>query len=132
MVMRTGRGDFWENRTADQSMWEKRRSWERRARLLQMRRERIRRRVWLAVAAAIGILVGATIARANGPRRATVVVPASSYRAVVVQPGDTVWALARRHGDPAEELPARVAMMRDINGGSLSRLVPGQVVRVPR
>lgn len=50
---------------------------------------------------------------------------------VTVRPGDTLWSLARRYGDPNLYILERVNAMADANGlSSHGPLVPGQRVVV--
>ncbi len=52
--------------------------------------------------------------------------------AVTVQPGDTVWSLAKRYGDPNVYILDRVdAVARANKSVTLQRLVPGQRIYVP-
>ncbi|MFM7320127.1 MAG: LysM peptidoglycan-binding domain-containing protein [Armatimonadota bacterium] len=105
--------------------WRRRRAARERA-----RREAAIRRFWLAFAVIAGMLLGATIARANGPRRTVVVVPAWSTDSV--RPGDTARSLADRNFDPKVPMAERLRRLEELNGGDVSFLVPGQLVRVPR
>lgn len=47
--------------------------------------------------------------------------------AVVVQPGDSMWSIARAH-QPVGDIRALVDVLVEVNGGT--ELVPGQVLRV--
>jgi nucleoid-associated protein YgaU len=74
----------------------------------------------LAVVALIGF-VALSAARPTDARG-----PEARY---VVQPGDTLWAIAssRYAGDPRES----VWRIKDVNGLEHSTLVPGMVLRLP-
>jgi hypothetical protein len=92
------------------------------------RQEASRRRVMVFLAALVGLLVGATIARAGSSRE-------SGSRSVApvilkVQSGDTVIGLARRHAEPGETVSDARARLSELNGGDLGVLVPGQMIRV--
>ncbi len=105
-------------------------AWRRRRALRErQRREAVRRRLFLFLAVLVGMMVGATIARASGPRRGTT--PARSTAFVGVRPGDTVWSVAARHGDPTLPMAVRVRRIQDLNERDLSFMVPGQLIRIP-
>jgi nucleoid-associated protein YgaU len=56
-----------------------------------------------------------------------------AFRAsVVVTPGDTLWGLAQKYGNPNDYLPDRVEEIADANGiSSSAALTPGQHLSVP-
>jgi nucleoid-associated protein YgaU len=56
--------------------------------------------------------------------------PAPVYRTVRVQPGDTLWAIARRRY-PADDPRARVDEIERANGLGGPVIRPGQALRVP-
>ena len=102
----------------------------RRAAREQRRREAARRRLWMIVAIVAGMLLGATIARANGPHRA--IDSGRQWRTVSVRAGDTLASLAERYLDDAEPIGTRMRRLEEWNGGDLSFLVPGQLIRIAR
>ena len=63
-------------------------------------------------------------AAARGPEDA-------SYRVVVVEPGDTLWDIARRTGPPGADPRRQVDVLRQLNGLSNPLIYPGQPLRVP-
>ncbi len=61
----------------------------------------------------------------------------SAYQtySVVVQPGDTVWSLAKAYGPKGWDVRKTVDVIQTLNGLStedLGRLQPGQKLQVPR
>lgn len=58
-------------------------------------------------------------------------VPEPQYIRVTVAAGDTLWELARRHGDPHGYTPEMVSRIRAANGLRSSRLDPGQELLIP-
>lgn len=50
---------------------------------------------------------------------------------VVVKPGDTLWAIARRHAKPGEDIRRKVYEIMKANGMTDVRLEPGMVIVVP-
>lgn len=51
---------------------------------------------------------------------------------VVVEPGDTLWSLAARHGPPGQDPRDLVEELARLNGlGPSHRLKPGQALRLP-
>ena len=91
-----------------------------------MARTRVRwsRVAVLAVAAAILPIGAHAVAGASGGHRLAAV------RTYVVRPGDTLWSIAARLGDPAADLRPVVDRLQAANRGA-SVLVPGEVLRVP-
>ena len=57
--------------------------------------------------------------------------PAVPPRQVVVEPGDTVWGLAERHGSPRRDLRETVDSIRRVNNLRGDLILPGQVIDVP-
>ncbi|MGF7087308.1 LysM repeat protein [Kroppenstedtia sanguinis] len=53
------------------------------------------------------------------------------YRVIQVQSGDTLWGLARKHGDPRRDVRETITVIRDVNGLKESDLLPGQKLKVP-
>ena len=50
---------------------------------------------------------------------------------VVVEEGDTLWAIARRHGDPGADPRAVVEAIRLRNGVDARTLAPGRRLEIP-
>jgi hypothetical protein len=50
---------------------------------------------------------------------------------VKVEYGDSLWTIARRHGDPERDVRALVAEIRRTNGVDPGRLQPGSRIVVP-
>jgi nucleoid-associated protein YgaU len=79
--------------------------------------------LWAAGAAVIRVWRGAS--GALTPSTAVTVV-------MTVQPGDSLWSLARRYGDPAAYILDRVdALARANHLAHNTSLIPGQKLRVP-
>ncbi|MEW6723595.1 MAG: LysM peptidoglycan-binding domain-containing protein [Bacillota bacterium] len=57
---------------------------------------------------------------------------AVAYVEIVVEPGDTLWAIAQRYTSPGQDLRELVWELRRINQLPDALLHPGQVLRVPR
>ena len=58
--------------------------------------------------------------------------PPSSTLSVQVQPGDTLWVIADRYGDPDEYILRRIARLEEMNGlESGGTLRAGQTLIVP-
>lgn len=76
------------------------------------------------LAAAVWVIAGAHSSAAGQPPR-----PAHGPAVVVVQPGDTLWALAVR-AEPAADPRVTVARLIKINGLSGAELRPGQALRL--
>lgn len=55
----------------------------------------------------------------------------SEYRQVVVQPGDTLWDLAREHGPEGADLRRTVYEIRTLNGLVDAQIHPGQHLLLP-
>lgn len=53
------------------------------------------------------------------------------YQVVQVQPGDTLWSLARRYGSPGRGMAERVALLQAMNGLEGSFLRVGMELKVP-
>ena len=91
---------------------------------------RLRAAVAFVAAAAVGTLLGAgSLAGAEqaSPAPAQAPVPAAAAALHVVQPGDTLWSLARR-AQPEGDVRPLVARLRAAAGGG--DLVPGQRIRL--
>lgn len=52
-------------------------------------------------------------------------------REVIVQQGDTLWAIAREHSAASEDLRIKVHAIIDINGLDGARIHPGDKLQVP-
>jgi Tfp pilus assembly protein FimV len=50
---------------------------------------------------------------------------------VTVEYGDSLWTIARKHGDPERDVRALVAEIRRANGVDPGRLQPGSEIVVP-
>jgi LysM repeat protein len=91
----------------------------------------VRRRVGVlvfaaALASSVGVAARDGLAdRGGDPASAAAVGRSSTY---VVQPGDTLWAIAERMG-PGGDLPLYVDALITLNGGSV--ILPGQQLRLP-
>ncbi|MCA1671020.1 MAG: LysM peptidoglycan-binding domain-containing protein, partial [Actinobacteria bacterium] len=95
------------------------------ARLRLTRRGRLTMTL-VAAACTLGIAALAYSPAAAAPNR-----PAGAESTVVVvQPGDTVWEIARR-ADPQADPRATVARIVDLNDLSDGRISPGQRLRLP-
>jgi len=83
------------------------------------------RRRFAAAFLAAGLLAGlhAAGARADGPHRAAC--------AVVVAPGDTLWALGQRYAPPREDLRRWTAQVEALNHLAGPALQPGQLLLIP-
>jgi len=90
--------------------------------------ETVRRRAMVFLAALVGVLVGATIARAGSTHEATD--RAGAIATARVQSGDTLTAIARRQSLPGETIEEVRDRINALNGGDLGVLVPGQMIRV--
>lgn len=53
------------------------------------------------------------------------------YRLIEIKTGDTLWGLARKHGEPEGDLRETVDVIQEVNGLEDSRLLPGQLLKVP-
>jgi hypothetical protein len=85
-------------------------------------------RVAVVVALALLLLWGlATAAQGSRPPAGAADQPA----VVVVQPGDTLWALARDHAPPGVATLEYVAAIEAANGVRAGALVPGTPLRLP-
>jgi LysM repeat protein len=75
--------------------------------------------------------IGSAVARRNGPPPAA---PITSIAVpMTIQPGDSLWTIARRYGNPHQQIVERVEALAAVNGLSTdSRLHPGNrlLVRV--
>ena len=79
------------------------------------------------------LISGATSILSLGSRLALVPKPGGSpTRTVIVKPGDTVWQMASRYGDPNVYILDRVEAITRLNNMSDGQaLVSGQKIRVP-
>lgn len=50
----------------------------------------------------------------------------------VIEAGDTLWDIARSHGDGESDVRAVVADIQTLNGIESARIIPGQVILVPQ
>lgn len=127
MVMReTGPVSFWTNSEvtyyfpAERATYLRKRS--------QRRRQRTQRLVAMglvAMAATIGFVAGR--AAASGEAR-----PAPAPRYITVGEGDTLWSLAKRHGNSSAPLTDRLDALAAANPEAASgMLIPGQRLRLP-
>ena len=78
--------------------------------------------VLLAVALLAGGFSGSSRAEA----------PAPAPVEVVIQPGDTLWSLARAHAPAGMGTMEFVALVEASNDVSAGRLVPGRLIEVPQ
>lgn len=88
---------------------------------------------WAALAAAACAMLALGIGRAwseGDAARATAVSP-SSYEAITVEPGDTLWDIAARRY-PNSDVRARVFEIERANGLSGPVIMEGQRLEVPR
>lgn len=90
--------------------------------------ETLRRRVMVFLAALVGVLVGATIARAGSTHESKA--RAAAIATARVQSGDTLTGIARRQSLPGETTEEARDRINALNGGDLGVLVPGQMIRV--
>jgi nucleoid-associated protein YgaU len=49
----------------------------------------------------------------------------------VVEPGDTLWAIASAHTGPGEDIRDTIAEIIEVSGAVGSMIRPGQVLRIP-
>ncbi len=82
--------------------------------------------VFLLLAVSIADVVGVGLARASSGE---VMVPVSTL-SVVVEPGDSLWAIAGRTA-PTTDPREVVSRIRDLNGLRSNLIQPGQVLLVP-
>jgi hypothetical protein len=76
--------------------------------------------------AVLATFVGSAVARRNGPAPIVVTPITSLTVPMTVEPGDTLWSLARKYGDPTKPIVERVdalAVTNDLT--SNARLYPG-------
>jgi len=83
---------------------------------------------WAAIGA-VGIAIGALPAMAQRPPAG--IPQSSSPLEVRVQRGDTLWTLARAHGDPRRDVREIVARMIEANRVDPGALQPGMTLRIP-
>jgi Tfp pilus assembly protein FimV len=76
----------------------------------------------LVAVAMVFLLIGGA-AEAESPPE-----PTARY---VVEPGDTLWAIAQGVVEPGEDVRVMVAMIKELSGIVDSRIVPGQVLHLP-
>lgn len=81
------------------------------------------RLVVLLTAIVMGFLLLASSVNADaGPE------PTVEY---LVRPGDSLWSLAARHGDPEDDPRVMIHHIRRLNGITSSAISPGQVLLIP-
>jgi nucleoid-associated protein YgaU len=90
----------------------------------------MRQRRWARRAAGAGVMVllAAYPVSAWTDRNATQAAPP---RVVRVAYGDSVWTLARRYGDPHQDVRALVMRITEANGTLPGSLQPGQKLIIP-
>jgi hypothetical protein len=79
---------------------------------------------WAALG--VGALLAATLPVAARPTRTH-----TSPRVVAVQHGDSLWTLARQHGDPRRDVRDVVAEMMRVNAVDPGELQPGSTIVIP-
>lgn len=77
----------------------------------------------LAAVLALGIDAARSVASTDSS-------PTTQYQTVIVQPGDTLWDIARNLA-PGDDPRETVQRLRDLNGLSSPVIVPGQELAVP-
>lgn len=82
----------------------------------------------LALVAVLAVTPGVLFA--SGGREARPLPPAPPLL-VRVEYGDSLWTIAREHGDPRRDVRAVVAEIRRVNGLDPARLRPGSLVAIP-
>jgi predicted Zn-dependent protease len=87
-----------------------------------------RGRLLLVLVVAALLVVAFSIGRSSST--ATSQRGSAQLRAVVVQPGDTLWAVAKR-SVPGADPRVTVQRIIDLNGLSSTAVVPGQQLRLP-
>jgi LysM repeat protein len=50
----------------------------------------------------------------------------------VVEPGDTLWAIAAAHTEPGEDIRDTIAEIIQVSGAADSMIRPGQVLQIPQ
>ena len=81
-------------------------------------------RLWVLIAAvcAVFLLIGGAADAEGSPPRTV------EY---VVNPGDTLWAIAADHVPPGEDIRRLIADIRETSGIQSSVIYPGQVLLIP-
>jgi len=94
------------------------------------RRRRLMVSVLLAVTVfAVSMMGGELLGRVTGVPGSTPAGAAAEPVVYVVQPGDTLWAIAERISPPGRDIRFTVDHLEAVNGGSLLR--PGQRLVLP-
>lgn len=82
----------------------------------------------LTIAVAVCLVLFAAVAVAKD----ALTPPSKSMTTIVVGQGDTLWSLAKKHGDPHEYILSRVDRIAHANGLSTGTILqPGQKLIVP-
>jgi Tfp pilus assembly protein FimV len=94
----------------------------------QRRRQRTQRAILMgltALAALLGFVAGRAVASGEAK-------PAPLARYITVGEGDTLWSLAKKHGDHSTPLTDRLDALTAVNPQAASgMLTPGQRLRLP-
>jgi Tfp pilus assembly protein FimV len=87
---------------------------------------------WDRVAVLVAVLLAAVLAvGAWGTGRSSARTSPAPQAVVVVQPGDTLWSLARQHAPADVATLEYVAAVERLNGVRAGALVPGTPLRLP-
>ena len=89
-----------------------------------------RGRLVLVLLVAVLAFVALSLGRGAAPQATTTPAAGPVATAIVVQPGDTLWQIARDL-DPAADPRATMARLRELNGLSGDTLAAGQALLVP-
>lgn len=63
--------------------------------------------------------------------RADAGIPATAPTEYIVEPGDTLWAIASAHAGPEQDLRRVVADISQLSGVDPGSIFPGQVLLIP-
>lgn len=55
----------------------------------------------------------------------------NTYREVTVKPGDTLWKISKQNMRQNEDIRCYIYEIRQINNLQTSKIIPGQVIRIP-